>query len=53
MTSGPNYKWISNETKSFFNLVLVLSVNIFFNYFFFLIKESSFLLNLILFFLFI
>ena len=29
MTSGPNYKWISNETKSLFNLVLVLSVILF------------------------
>ena len=49
MTSGPNYKWISNETKSLFNLVLVLSV-ILFLITFLLIKESSFLLNLILFF---
>ena len=49
MTSGPNYKWISHETKSFFNLVLVLSV-ILFLITFLLIKESSFLLNLILFF---
>ena len=49
MTSGPNYKWISNETKSFFDLVLVLSA-ISFLITFFIIKESSFLLNLILFF---
>ena len=49
MTSGPNYKWISHETKSFFDLVLVLSV-ILFLITFLLIKESSFLLNLILFF---
>ena len=49
MTSGPNYKWISNETKSFFNFVLVLSV-ILFLITFFIVKESSFLLNLILFF---
>ncbi len=49
MTSGPNYKWISNETKSFFDLVLVLSA-ISFLIIFFIIKESSFLLNLILFF---
>ncbi len=49
MTSGPNYKWISNETKSLFDLVLVLSA-ILFLITFFIIKESSFLLNLILFF---
>ena len=49
MTSGPNYKWISHETKSFFDLVLLLSV-ILFLITFLLIKESSFLLNLILFF---
>ena len=49
MTSGPNYKWISHETKSFFDLVLVLSV-ILFLITFLLIKESSLLLNLILFF---
>ena len=49
MTSGPNYKWISNETKSFFDLVLVLSA-ILFLITFFIIKENSFLLNLILFF---
>ena len=35
MTSGPNYKWISNEVRSLFNLVLVLSVTFIFNYFFF------------------
>ena len=49
MTSGPNYKWVSNEAKSFFNLVLLLSI-IFFLITFFIIKENSFLLNLILFF---
>ena len=49
MTSGPNYKWISNEVRSLFNLVLVLSVTLFLITFF-LIKESSFLINLILFF---
>ena len=49
MTSGPNYKWISNEVRSLFNLVLVLSV-IFFLITFFLIKENNFLINLILFF---
>ena len=49
MTSGPNYKWISHETKSFFNLVLVLSVLLFLITFF-IIKNNSFLLNLILFF---
>lgn len=48
MTSGPNYKWISNEVRSLFNLVLVLSV-IFFLITFFLIKENNFLINLILF----
>ena len=49
MTSGPNYKWVSNEAKSFFNLVLLLSI-IFFLITFFIIEENSFLLNLILFF---
>ena len=49
MTSGPNYKWISNEVRSLFNIVLVLSV-IFFLITFFLIKENNFLINLILFF---
>ena len=49
MTSGPNYKWISNEVRSLFNLVLVLSVTLFLITFF-LIKENSFLINLILFF---
>ena len=49
MTSGPNYKWISSEVKSFFNLVLVVSVTLFLITFF-LIQENSFLLNLILFF---
>ena len=49
MTSGPNYKWISNEVRSLFNLILVLSVTLFLITFF-LIKESSFLINLILFF---
>ena len=49
MTSGPNYKWISNEVRSLFNLVLVLSVT-FFLITFFLIKENNFLINLILFF---
>ena len=49
MTSGPNYKWISNEIRSLFNLVLVLSVT-FFLITFFLIKENNFLINLILFF---
>ena len=29
MTSGPNYKWISHEAKSFFDVVLVLSVLLF------------------------
>ena len=49
MTSGPNYKWISNEVRSLFNIVLVLSVA-FFLITFFLIKENNFLINLILFF---
>ena len=49
MTSGPNYKWISNEVRSLFNLVLVLSVTLFLITFFF-IKENNFLINLILFF---
>ena len=49
MTSGPNYKWISNDVRSLFNLVLVLSVTLFLITFF-LIKENNFLINLILFF---
>ena len=49
MTSGPNYKWISNEIRSLFNLVLVLSVTLFLITFFF-IKENNFLINLIFFF---
>ena len=49
MTSGPNYKWVSNEAKSFFNVVLLLSI-VFFIITFFIIEENSFLLNLILFF---
>ena len=49
MTSGPNYKWISNKIRSLFNLVLVLSVTLFLITFF-LIKENNFLINLILFF---
>ena len=49
MTSGPNYKWISNEVRSLFNIVLVLSVT-FFLITFFLIKENNLLINLILFF---
>ena len=49
MTSGPNYKWVSNEAKSFFNIVLLLSI-VFFIITFFIIEENSFLLNLILFF---
>ncbi len=49
MTSGPNYKWISNATKSFFNFSLILSV-ILFLITFFIIRNNTFLLNLILFF---
>jgi len=49
MTSGPKYKWISSETKFFFNFVLFLSVFLFL-IIFFVIKENSLLLNLILFF---
>ena len=49
MTSGPKYKWISSETKIFFNLVLFLSVFLFLITFF-VIKENNLLLNLILFF---
>ena len=49
MTSGPNYKWISNETKSFFNFSLILSV-VLFLITFFIIRNNTFLLNLILFF---
>ena len=49
MTSGPNYKWISHETKSFFDVVLVLSVLLFLITCF-IIKNNSFFLNLILFF---
>ena len=49
MTSGPKHKWISSETKTFFNLVLFLSIFLFLITFF-VIKENSLLLNLILFF---
>ena len=49
MTSGPKHKWISSETKNFFNLVLFLSIFLFLITFF-VIKENSLLLNLILFF---
>ncbi len=49
MTSGPNHKWISNQTKSIFNLILILSVMVFL-IIFFIIKETNFLVNLILFF---
>jgi len=49
MTSGPKHKWISSETKNFFNLVLFLSIFLFIITFF-IIKENSLLLNLILFF---
>ena len=49
MTSGPKHKWISSETKNFFNLVLLLSIFLFLITFF-VIKENSLLLNLILFF---
>ena len=49
MTSGPNYKWISSETKSFFNFSLILSV-VLFLITFFIIRNNAFLLNLILFF---
>ena len=43
MTSGPNYKWVSNEAKSFFNIVLLLSI-VFFIVTLFIIEENSFLL---------
>jgi len=49
MTLGPKHKWISSETKMFFNLVLFLSVFLFLITFL-VIKENSLLLNLILFF---
>ena len=49
MTSGPKQRWISSEIKFFFNLVLFLSVFLFFITFF-VVKENSLLLNLILFF---
>ncbi len=49
MTLGPKHKWISSETKIFFNLVLFLSVFLFLITFL-VIKENSLLLNLILFF---
>ena len=49
MTSGPKHKWISSETKNFFNLVLFLSIFLFLITFF-VIKENSLLFNLILFF---
>ena len=49
MTSGPKQRWISSEIKFFLNLVLLLSVFLFF-IIFFVVKENSLLLNLILFF---
>ena len=49
MTSGPKHKWISSKIKNFFNVVLFLSIFLFLIAFF-LIKENSLLLNLILFF---
>ncbi len=49
MTSGPKHKWISSDIKFFFDIVLFCSVFIFLITFF-LIKENSLLLNLIIFF---
>ena len=47
MTSGPRYKWISQETKKFFILVLILSLILFLALFFF-IKQNNLIINLIL-----
>ncbi len=47
MTSGPKHKWISSETKIFFDIILFLSVFLFL-IIFFIIKENNLLINLIL-----
>ena len=47
MTSGPKYKWVSSETKKFFDIILFTSV-ILFLIIFFTIKENNLLINLIL-----
>ncbi len=47
MTSGPKHKWISSETKKFFDIILFLSVFLFLIVFF-IIKENNLLINLIL-----
>jgi len=47
MTSGPRYKWISQETKKFFNVVLILSLILFLAVFYF-IKQNNLIINLIL-----
>ena len=47
MTSGPRHSWISSEIKKIFNIILVLSLSLFLIVFF-LIKESSLIINLIL-----
>ena len=47
MASGPKHKWISSETKKFFDTIFFLSV-LFFLIVFFAIKENNFLINLIL-----
>ena len=47
MTSGPKYKWVSSETKKFFDIILFTSV-ILFLIIFFKIKENNLLINLIL-----
>ena len=47
MTSGPRYKWITQETKKFFNVVLILSLILFFAVFY-LVKQNNLMINLIL-----
>ena len=47
MTSGPKHKWVSSETKKFFDIILFLSVFLFL-IIFFVIKENNLLINLIL-----
>ena len=47
MTSGPRYKWITQETKKFFNVILILSLILFFAVFY-LVKQNNLMINLIL-----
>ena len=47
MTSGPKHKWVSSETKKFFDIILFFSVFLFLIVFF-IIKQINLLINLIL-----